>query len=111
MVLATYRPVEVILSNHPLRQLKSELCAHGQATELALELLTTDAIREYLTSRCSASIAEALVDEVQHKTDGNPLFVVALMEQLINEGIVVCATTSGDSQGPRRKCELSCRTA
>ena len=90
MVLATYRPVEVILSNHPLRQLKSELCTHGQGTELALELLTTDAIREYLTSRCSASIAEALVDAVQHKSDGNPLFVVASMEQLISEGIVVC---------------------
>lgn len=89
MVLATYRPVEVILSNHPVRQLKSELCTHGLATELALELLTADAIQEYLTSRCSASIAELLVSEVLHKTDGNPLFLVALMEQLITERIVV----------------------
>lgn len=89
MVLATYRLVEVILSNHPLRQLKSELCTHGLATELALELLTADAIHEYLTSRWSAEIAEVLVSEVQHKTDGNPLFLVALMEQLIDQRIVV----------------------
>jgi DNA-binding winged helix-turn-helix (wHTH) protein/tetratricopeptide (TPR) repeat protein len=89
MVLATYRPVEVILSNHPLRQLKSELCTHGQATHLALELLNTDATAEYLTSRSSASVAQLLTSEVQQKTDGNPLFLVALMEQLINQGIVV----------------------
>lgn len=88
MVLATYRPVEVILSNHSLRPLKSELCSHGQASELQLEFLTVDAIQDFLTTRFSESVAEDLARDVHQKTDGNPLFVVALTDQLVRLGLV-----------------------
>ena len=89
MVIATYRPVEVILSNHPLRQLKSELCTHSQANEIPLEFLTISAVEEYLATRFSESVAAGLANEVVEKTDGNPLFVVALMDQLVNQQVVV----------------------
>jgi DNA-binding winged helix-turn-helix (wHTH) protein len=62
LLIATYRPVEVILSRNPLRQLKSELCLHGQASEVALELLDKPDIAEILTKRFSASIAAELSD-------------------------------------------------
>ena len=89
LLLATYRPVELILSNHPLRLLKSELCLHGHAKEVPLELLTEAAIANYLAMRFSNEIAEQLTVAVHHKTDGNPLFIVELMDHLINQNMIV----------------------
>jgi predicted ATPase len=38
LVLATYRPVEVLLRGHPLQTVKQELVLHGLGVELPLEL-------------------------------------------------------------------------
>ena len=89
LLLATYRPVEVILAKHPLRQLKSELCLHHQATEVPLELLNETAVSHYLTAHHSKQIAEQLAASVWQKTDGNPLFIVALMNHLVNQQMIV----------------------
>ena len=51
MLLATYRPVEVILAQHPLKQLKHELQIHRRCEELPLELLGETAVTEYLAAR------------------------------------------------------------
>ena len=37
MVIGTYRPVDVILSEHPLKGVKRELQAHGLCQELPLD--------------------------------------------------------------------------
>ena len=39
MVIGTYRPVDVILADHPLKGVKRELQAHGLCRELPLECL------------------------------------------------------------------------
>lgn len=88
LLLATYRPVEVILSAHPLRELKSELCLHGHASEIPLELLNKDSVANYLTNNFSAAISDQIVDDVHQKTDGNPLFVVALMNHLVDQAMI-----------------------
>lgn len=89
LLLATYRPVEVILSAHPLRELKSELCLHGHASEIPLELLSRDSVVNYLTTNFSADIADQIVADVYQKTDGNPLFIVALMNHLVDQEMIV----------------------
>ena len=38
MVIGTYRPVDVILGEHPLKSVKRELQAHGLCQELPLEV-------------------------------------------------------------------------
>ena len=48
MVIGTYRPVDVILGEHPLKSVKRELQAHGLCQELPLEYLTEEAIERYL---------------------------------------------------------------
>lgn len=40
LVVATYRPVDIIMSEHPLKTVKQELQTHGQCEELRLELLS-----------------------------------------------------------------------
>jgi DNA-binding winged helix-turn-helix (wHTH) protein len=46
-LIGTYRPVEVILGEHPLKNVKRELVAHGLCKELPLEYLTEEAISQY----------------------------------------------------------------
>src|ERR671912_658807 len=48
LLIGTYRPVDVILGDHPLRRLKPELQAHGLCHELPLEYLDHDAIAQYV---------------------------------------------------------------
>ena len=111
LVLATYRPVEVILREHPLKNLKQELQVHGQCKELPLALLSESAVTDYLNSRFSSlfgSLSNAtpggkgpppqLLRELAHtiyqRTDGNPLFMVNVVDYLTQPEIV---KTVGDA--------------
>src|SRR5207249_1847096 len=50
MVIATYRPVDVILSEHPLSVLKQDLLVHQLCHEIALEPLSEAEVTAYLTA-------------------------------------------------------------
>jgi len=49
LVIGTYRPVEVMTHEHPLKGIKQELQVHGQCEELALDFLSEGAVGEYLS--------------------------------------------------------------
>jgi DNA-binding winged helix-turn-helix (wHTH) protein/tetratricopeptide (TPR) repeat protein len=95
MLLATYRPVEVILSQHPLKQLKHELQVHHQCQELPLELLSEAAVMEYLAARFpNNAFPTNLSGLIYRQTDGNPLFMVTLVEYLVGNGLLREASES-----------------
>jgi hypothetical protein len=86
LILGTYRPIEVLTREHPLRAIKHELQVHGQCEELALDFLTEQHVAEYLTRRFSTP-SPALAGEgrlpatlrklsrlIHQRTDGNALF-------------------------------------
>ena len=89
MVLATYRPTDVILRRHPLRGLASELRARRRSEQLALGRLTVDAVHQWLGYLCS-SPPHALVAWLHRRTDGHPLFLLMLFEALASAGMVAC---------------------
>lgn len=83
MLLATYRPVEIILEQHPLKRLKHELQIRHRCEELPLELLREAAVTEYLAARFSGySFPADLSGLIYRQTEGNPLFVVTLADDL-----------------------------
>lgn len=83
MLLATYRPVEIILAQHPLKQLKHELQVRHRCEELPLELLGEAAVTEYLAARFPGhSFPANLAGLIYRQTEGNPLFVVTLADDL-----------------------------
>jgi DNA-binding winged helix-turn-helix (wHTH) protein/predicted ATPase len=89
LVVATYRPVEVIVGEHPLRRVKAELAIRGQCEELSLEPLSEDAVAEYLEARFPASnFPRGLATVLQERTDGNPLFMVTVVEDWIGRGFL-----------------------
>jgi len=115
LVLATYRPVEVILRDHALKSVKQELQIHGQCRELALGLLGESAVAEYLTNRFdSVAISQAVIDAtpsgvpltfaraIHSRTEGNPFFVRNLADYLINQGVLMRVDEQWKLQGDLR---------
>jgi DNA-binding winged helix-turn-helix (wHTH) protein/predicted ATPase len=90
LIIGTYRPVEVILGDHPLKGVKRELQAHGLCHELPLEYLTEEAVIQYLASKFPRfQLSRRLARSIHRRTDGNPLFMVNLVDYLIDEQILV----------------------
>ena len=90
MVIGTYRPVEVILSEHPLKGVKQELQAHKLCKELPLDYLTEEAVGEFLTVRFPRNqFPIKLARLIHQRTGGNPLFLVNLVDYLLDEHIIV----------------------
>jgi len=90
MMIGTYRPVELIVSGHPLKAVKQELLAKQQCEELALEYLSTKVVAEYLLMRFSNNrFPEELAALIHERTEGNPLFMVNAVDYLQAEGLIV----------------------
>jgi predicted ATPase len=89
LVLGTYRPVEVAIRSHPLRGLVQELCGRGQATDVRLELLPAEAVTAYVTGRLGGPVAAPLTALILERTEGNALFLVTIVEHLVQQGWVV----------------------
>ena len=89
LVIGTYRPVEVIVGDHPLKGVKRELQAHNLCKELVLEYLSKDAIADYLSARFPQhQLPPKLIQMVHRRTEGNPLFMVNVVEYLVDEKVI-----------------------
>jgi len=92
MIVASFRPADARHNESPLHALAPLLAQRNQARELALGLLDGDAIAALLSNRFGKPIgvsAEALAAFVHRRTEGNALFVVTLVEDLVRRGLLV----------------------
>ena len=84
---------------HPLRAMVAELRHHPQYAELVLDYLSTAAVAAYLRQRCGAQpIPPGLPQLVHQRTGGNPLFLVAMVDELGRQGLLETAGDAGGSQ-------------
>jgi DNA-binding winged helix-turn-helix (wHTH) protein len=88
MVIATYRPSDLAGSAQPLHALKRDLVAGQLAREIVLPPLTEADIGQYLRAAASAGAPEELASLLYRQTEGNPLFVVTVLEHLIRHGLI-----------------------
>ena len=88
LLLCTYRPVEVILSGHPLRAVKQELEIHRQCEEIRLGFISETAVAEYVDA-LFPGVPTELARLVFRRTDGNPLFMVNLTDFLVAREFIV----------------------
>lgn len=87
MLLGSFRPTEVIVTEHPLAGLRQELRLHRLCTELDLEDLSEAEVGELLATRLDGQAApEDFVRALHVHTEGLPLFIVNLLDELIAEG-------------------------
>jgi DNA-binding winged helix-turn-helix (wHTH) protein/tetratricopeptide (TPR) repeat protein len=100
LLLGTYRPADVIIAGHPLHAVRQELLTHGCCEELPLELLTEAAVAEYLALRFPGGPGNAALARLVHAhTDGNPLFMVHLVDDLASQGALARGEEGWASQG------------
>jgi DNA-binding winged helix-turn-helix (wHTH) protein/tetratricopeptide (TPR) repeat protein len=91
MILGTYRSVEMLAGDHPLRTMKEELELHRYCEELRLKLLKETDIGDYLALRFSGTRSrqfDRFVPAIHSRTDGNPLFMVNVVDYLVDQGII-----------------------
>jgi predicted ATPase/DNA-binding winged helix-turn-helix (wHTH) protein len=99
LVLGTYRPGDVRQQGHPLQGVVQELKMHRHGDELPLTLLTESAVAKYLTARFPGmALPTGLARLVHQRTEGNPLFMVSVVDAWEAEGWL--AEEAG-AQGPR----------
>lgn len=92
LFIGTYRPAEVFVSEHPLRGVKQELQLHRLCHELPLEYLSLESVRALLELTFSNhQFPAAFITMIHQRTEGNPLFIVNVVEYLVQEKIVVQA--------------------
>ena len=90
LVLGAYRPADVVVRKHPLRGLIQKLRANGYGLEMPLELLTEADVNDYIARRFSTqSLPPELSAFICQRTDGNALFMVTMVEYLIQQAAVV----------------------
>jgi len=90
LLIGTYRPVDVIGSQHPLEHVRLELHTRGCSQELSLEPLSEAQVADYLRERFAGHAFPAeLARVINRRTEGNPLFMVSVVEDLVARGLIV----------------------
>jgi DNA-binding winged helix-turn-helix (wHTH) protein len=88
-IVGTYRPVEVILSQNPLKSLKQDLVVHRLCSEVALERLTERDVAMYLAREYpGADEVPGFARVLHQQSEGNPLFMSAILGDLLKEGVL-----------------------
>jgi DNA-binding winged helix-turn-helix (wHTH) protein/tetratricopeptide (TPR) repeat protein len=86
LIVGTYRPVEILVKDHPLRTMKQELELHRYCEELRLKLLSEQNVVDYLARRLAGDGSRqfgTLAPVIHGRTDGNPLFMVNMVDYLL----------------------------
>ncbi len=95
MIVGTYRPVDAVVRDHPVRTVMQELRLHDLCEELALDYLSETGVSTYLAQRFGPQAASSTLVQVLHqRTQGNLLFLLAMIEAFIGRG-VMAETPSG----------------
>jgi DNA-binding winged helix-turn-helix (wHTH) protein/tetratricopeptide (TPR) repeat protein len=101
LVLGSYRPVDVIVAGHPLQSLLQELRVRQQCDDIGLPFLAEADVAAYLAQRFGAAASTSdLAAAVHLRTDGNPLFMVRLADELIAVGVLVEDAGRWSLRGP-----------
>jgi predicted ATPase len=89
LLLSSYRPAEVSAGQHPLKRLKQDLVTHKLCTEICLHPLGKEAVREYLIQELKQETPPKGLPSFMHQhSEGNPLFMIAMLEHLIAQGFL-----------------------
>jgi DNA-binding winged helix-turn-helix (wHTH) protein len=107
MLIATYRPVDAALSGHPLAILKPDLLARQFGHELEIPPLSKPEVVQYLGADASATDVPAGLAALVHRhSEGNPLFMIAVLEHLSARGLIKRSNGNWQLRRPLSTVEL-----
>jgi tetratricopeptide (TPR) repeat protein len=82
LLVGTYRPLDAMLSEHPISMLKQDLQVHRLCEEIPLEPLAEPDIAEYLDMPAQTNSRDDLAKLLHRHSEGNPLFMVAALDDM-----------------------------
>lgn len=91
MLLATYRPEDPATGRLPIKALSHELLVRKRAREVALEPLDVEAVGRLVggaNAHPAAAAASQLAHLIWERSGGNPLFMMATLDDLLERGMV-----------------------
>jgi predicted ATPase len=92
LMVLTYRPSDLLLSQHPFGPVQLELQGRGVCLEIALPFFTRDDVDHYLALAFAGhQFPREFADAVYTRTGGNPLFLVDLLHYLRDCDVLVTA--------------------
>jgi predicted ATPase/DNA-binding winged helix-turn-helix (wHTH) protein len=98
MVLVTFRPKSLV-TEHPLKALKQDLLVRRLCAEIALEPLTKKSLTQLLSRELKQdALPDKLGAFVHQRSEGNPLFAIAILEHLIAQRVLVRQALNGAAQ-------------
>jgi len=101
MWLASFRLVDILVDEHPLRALRHELKLHGLADEQVLDPFSEREVADYLAARqprqAAGDATEALAQGLHAQTDGLPLYVANVVDEAIARDEVLTPARLGES--------------
>jgi DNA-binding winged helix-turn-helix (wHTH) protein/tetratricopeptide (TPR) repeat protein len=106
LVIGTFRSAEASAYDHPIREIRQTLQTHRRSVDLPLDYLSPVDVREYLDARFGPDVGD-LAGPIHRRTDGNPLFVVAIVEELIRRGQLVRADGGWRTTGAAERLDLA----
>ncbi len=107
MLIGTYRTAELASGEEALQALRQDLQLHRLCAEVPLEPLTEPDIATYLTGQVPEEAAPpGLAGLIYRHTEGNPLFMVALLEHLCQRGLLANREGAWQLQAPLNTIEF-----
>jgi len=89
LILGTLRPADLILTHSPLKELKQDLLLHHLAFEIPIERLGESDVANYLEQHfVDAEFPDQLAKVIHRHCDGNPLFMTAMLDHLVQQGVL-----------------------
>lgn len=90
LLIGTYRATPVNTENHPLKAVHQNLRIHRQCVDLPLAGLERAALEAYLDQRLGEGGQSGnLIELLSRLTEGNPLFLMTMVEDLLERGQLV----------------------
>lgn len=89
LIIATTRHAEIQRSDHPLNHVMRSLLARSGALALAIPKMGIEAVQSFIDRRFPEhAFPERLTDLVARITGGTPLYMVALLDELADRGML-----------------------
>jgi DNA-binding winged helix-turn-helix (wHTH) protein len=88
LVLMSYRPVDVIVTNHPVRAARQSLLMQRKCVELELDLLNRSDVARLIAVRFPGNcFPDDFGNRLHDRTEGNPLFIANVLDFAVSHGL------------------------
>ena len=107
LIVATYRPTELLLNDHVFARVKLELQGRGRCHVLSPDLLTRGDIEKYVALEFPGHrFPVEFADLIHARTGGSPLFMVDLVRLFRDQGVVAQKGGGGSSLSRLRRSKM-----